>query len=55
MLLGAQYIKKRLDDVGILDRAFNLYPNYSLILTGKSFLLFELKLNGIIIYKICLC
>lgn len=36
MLLGAQYIKKRLDDVGILERAFNLYPNYSLILTGHS-------------------
>lgn len=36
MLLGAQYIKKRLDDVGILERAFNLYPNYGLILTGHS-------------------
>lgn len=39
MLLGAQYIKKRLDDVGILDRAFNLYPNYGLILTGTDIFL----------------
>ncbi|KAJ9594887.1 hypothetical protein L9F63_013812, partial [Diploptera punctata] len=36
MTIGAQYIKNDLEDLGILDRAFGLYPQYKLVITGHS-------------------
>lgn len=36
MLSSAKYIKKELEDYGILDKAFAMYPEYSLVLAGHS-------------------
>ncbi len=35
MLSSAKYIKKELEDYGVLDKAFNMYPDYSLVLAGN--------------------
>ena len=34
MLSSAKYIKKELEDYGILDKAFAMYPEYKLVLAG---------------------
>ncbi|CAH0555976.1 unnamed protein product [Brassicogethes aeneus] len=34
--IGANYIAKTLKEVGILERAFNTYPEYGLLVTGHS-------------------
>lgn len=34
MAIGAHYIKKDLEDLGILTKAFGLYPHYKLAITG---------------------
>lgn len=36
MIEGANYVAKRLKEVGIVDKALALYPEYDLILTGHS-------------------
>lgn len=36
MTNGAIFIAKRLKEVGILDKALALYPDYGLVLTGHS-------------------
>lgn len=36
MACGADYIAKRLKEVGILDKALRMYPAYGLVLTGHS-------------------
>lgn len=36
MLASAKYIKKELEDYGILDKAFAIYPEYSLVLAGNA-------------------
>ena len=36
MIAGAKYLKRRLDESGVLERAFAMYPHYDLILTGHS-------------------
>lgn len=38
MIAGAKYLKRKLDEVGVLERAFAMYPHYDLILTGNAFL-----------------
>jgi len=34
MLSSAKYIKKELEDYGILDKAFAMHPDYKLVLAG---------------------
>lgn len=34
MIAGAKYLKKRLEEVSVLERAFAMYPHYDLIVTG---------------------
>lgn len=36
MILGAQNLRKVLNETGILDKALGLYPHYKLVLTGHS-------------------
>lgn len=36
MAIGARYIKTDLEDLGILTKAFDLYPHYKLAITGHS-------------------
>lgn len=36
MTIGAEFVAKRLKEVGILDRALSTYPSYGLVLTGHS-------------------
>ncbi|XP_049776823.1 diacylglycerol lipase-beta-like [Schistocerca cancellata] len=36
MILGAKNLKKVLQDTGVIDKAIELYPHYSLTLTGHS-------------------
>ena len=36
MMAGAKYLKRRLDEVSVLERAFAMYPQYDLIITGHS-------------------
>ncbi|XP_069704996.1 diacylglycerol lipase-beta-like [Periplaneta americana] len=36
MAIGAQYIKTDLEDLGVLTKAFGLYPHYRLAITGHS-------------------
>lgn len=35
MLSSAKYIKKELEDYGVLDKAFAMYPDYGLVLAGN--------------------
>lgn len=37
MLSSAKYIKKELEDYGVLDKAFAMHPDYSLVLAGNCF------------------
>lgn len=36
MVIGAHYIKRDLEDLDILNKAFGLYPHYKLAITGNS-------------------
>ncbi|KDR23659.1 Sn1-specific diacylglycerol lipase beta [Zootermopsis nevadensis] len=36
MVIGAHYIKRDLEDLDILNKAFGLYPHYKLAITGHS-------------------
>ena len=36
MIIGANYVAKRLREVGIIDKALAMYPEYGLMLTGHS-------------------
>lgn len=36
MLCCAKYIKKELEDHSVLEKAFNNFPEYNLILTGMN-------------------
>ncbi|XP_065203555.1 diacylglycerol lipase-beta [Planococcus citri] len=36
MLSSAKYIKKELEDYGVLDKAYAIYPEYKLVITGHS-------------------
>lgn len=36
MAAGANYLLRRLKESGILEKAFNTYPEYGLVLTGHS-------------------
>ncbi|CAL7933804.1 unnamed protein product [Xylocopa violacea] len=36
MIIGAKVILKLLDDNKVLERAFNMYPQYNLVITGHS-------------------
>jgi sn1-specific diacylglycerol lipase len=36
MTCGANYVSRRLKEVGILDKALAMYPEYGLVLTGHS-------------------
>lgn len=55
MLSSAKYIKKELEDYGILDKAFAMYPEYSLVLAGNfyNFYIFHLLIIHVRI-KSCL-
>lgn len=37
MLSSAKYIKKELEDYGVLDKAYAIYPDYKLVITGNAF------------------
>lgn len=36
MIEGANYVAKRLKEVGVVEKALSLYPDYNLVLTGHS-------------------
>lgn len=35
MIASANYVKKELEDGGLLDKAFAAHPDYKLVLTGE--------------------
>lgn len=35
MIQGAKMILRQLDNHEVLERAFNMYPHYDLLITGK--------------------
>jgi len=37
MAIGAHYVKTDLENLGILTKAFELYPHYKLAITGMIF------------------
>lgn len=45
MIAGAEQLIKRLQDGHILERAFNTYPEYTLVLCGHSLGKFNRKLK----------
>ena len=52
MAIGAQYIRDDLEELGILERAFGLYPHYKFVITGNvNCTFFPFSLKGI---QICI-